>query len=131
MKLKLLLLTAFVTAISLAANANANPKKASDETKKNDLTGGVFHTESKRPLNNVSVTAYLISKKEKVSLTDENGLYVFDGLKSGTYKLVFEKQGYKKVTKEKVIIKADDGFQLNIEMIEEKDFDFMPSAFGF
>ena len=37
----------------------------------------------------------------------------------------------KKVTKEKIIIKTDDGFQLNIEMAEEKDFDFMPGAFNF
>ena len=101
------------------------------ETKKNDIAGGVFHNQSKRPINKVSVSVYLVSKKEKVVFTDDNGFYAFDGLKSGTYKLVFEKQGYKKVTRDKVLIKEDDGFQLNVEMIEEKDFDFMPSAFGF
>jgi hypothetical protein len=35
------------------------------------------------------------------------------------------------VTKEKIIIKTDDGFLLNIEMMEEKDFDFVPGAFNF
>ena len=131
MRIKLLLLSAFAVAASFAAKANTDPSEANNDTKKSDILGGVFHSESKRPLNNVSVTAYLDSKREKVALTDENGSYAFDGLKPGTYKLVFEKQGYKKVTKDKVFIKTDEGFQLNVAMAEEKDFDFMPSAFGF
>ena len=35
------------------------------------------------------------------------------------------------MTKEKVLIKTDEGFQLNITMAQEKDFDFMPGTFGF
>lgn len=131
MKLKLLLLSAFAAIASLAAKANTNPGETESDTKKNDISGGVFHSESRKPLNNVSVTAYLVSRKEKIALTDENGSYAFDDLKPGTYKLVFEKQGYKKVTKEKVLIKTDEGFELNIAMVEEKDFDFMPGAFSF
>ena len=130
MKVKLTLLTAFSVAVTLAARAG-NPGVDAMDTKKNDIAGGVFHNQSKRPINKVSVSVYLVSKKEKVVFTDDNGFYAFDSLKSGTYKLVFEKQGYKKVTRDKVLIKEDDGFQLNVEMIEEKDFDFMPSAFGF
>ena len=92
----------------------------------------MYHTTTKKPLTNVSVTAYLTSdKKEKVVLSDSNGNYAFDDLKPGVYKFVFEKDGYKKVTKEKVFIKTDEGFQLNIEMAEEKDFDFIPGAFNF
>ena len=37
----------------------------------------------------------------------------------------------KKITKEKVIIKTDEAFQLNIEMIESSDFEIMPSPFSF
>jgi len=131
MRIKLLLLSAFAVAASFTAKANTDPCEANNDTRKSDILGGVFHGESKKPLNNVSVTAYLASKREKVALTDVNGSYAFDGLKPGTYKLVFEKQGYKKVTKDKVFIKTDEGFQLNVAMVEEKDFDFMPGAFGF
>ena len=99
--------------------------------KKDDLNGVVIHSESKKAIKDVSVTAYLVSKKEKVVLTDEDGVFSFDELKPGTYKFIFEKAGFKKITKEKVIIKADDSFQMSIEMIEKDDFDIMPSPFHF
>lgn len=99
--------------------------------KKNDIAGSISHAETKKPLRDVSITAYLSSKKEKVVITDMNGTYAFDDLKAGTYKFVFEKEGYKRVTKEKVIIKTDEAFQLNIEMIEDEKFDLLPSPFHF
>jgi hypothetical protein len=99
--------------------------------KKDDLNGTVIHSDSKKPLKDVTVTAYLVSKKEKVEITDEAGSFAFDELKPGTYKFVFEKVGFKKITKEKVIIKTDEAFQLNIEMIESSDFEIMPSPFHF
>jgi hypothetical protein len=89
----------------------------------------VSHIDSKKPLSNVSVTAYSISKKEKVVYTDAHGYYSFNELKAGTYRLVFEKEGYRKVTREKVIIRPDEGFQLNIEMDEEKEFKILPGSF--
>ena len=132
MKIKLLLLSCTVLFASVIAKANPTPTESDGTTKKNDINGGVYHTTTKKPLTNVSVTAYLTSdKKEKVVLSDSNGNYAFDDLKPGVYKFVFEKDGYKKVTKEKVFIKTDEGFQLNIEMAEEKDFDFIPGAFNF
>ena len=127
---KLLLLSSFVFFVA-AANASPEPLDATDITRKNDINGGVFHNETKRTISNVSVTAYLTSKKEKVVITDNNGNYAFDDLKPGLYKLVFEKQGYKKVTRDKVLIKTDEGFKLNIVMTEEKDFDLMPGTFTF
>ena len=127
---KLLLLSSFVFFVA-AANASPEPLDATDITRKNDINGGVFHSETKRTISNVSVTAYLTSKKEKVVITDNNGNYAFDDLKPGLYKLVFEKEGYKKVTRDKVLIKTDEGFKLNIIMTEEKDFDLMPGTFTF
>lgn len=129
MKIKLLLLIGFAVFASLAAKANNDPGESAENTKKSDILGGVFNSGTRKPLNSVSVTAYLTSKKEKTVITDGNGNYSFDDLKPGTYRLVFEKEGYKKVTKDKVMIKTDDGFQLNIEMMEQEDFDFRPSAF--
>lgn len=132
MKIKLLLLSCIVVFASVTANATPLPAEADGTTKKNDINGGVFHNETKKPLSNVSVTAYLTAnKKEKIVVSDGNGNYAFDDLKPGIYKLVFEKDGYKKVTKEKINIKTDEGFQLNVEMMEEKDFDFVPGAFNF
>jgi hypothetical protein len=101
------------------------------EGKKDELNGIVIHAESKKPLKDVSVTAILVSKKEKVVMTDDEGSFAFDELKPGTYKFIFEKAGYKKITKEKVVIKTDEAFQLNIEMIESNDFEIMPSPFSF
>ena len=122
----------FFLAISLlgfaAAKANAG---GPGEGKKDELNGIVIHSESKKPLKDVSVTAILVSKKEKVVMTDEEGSFAFDELKPGTYKFIFEKAGYKKITKERVVIKTDEAFQLNIEMIESNDFEIMPSPFSF
>ena len=129
MKQKLIML-----AISLLGFATV---KASDggpgpgDGKKDEVNGVVLNSETKKPLKDVSVTAVLISKKEKIVLTEEDGGYAFDELKPGTYKFIFEKSGFKKITKEKVVIKTNEAFQLNIEMIESSDFEIMPSPFHF
>jgi len=70
-------------------------------------------------------------KKEKVVITDGTGSYAFDDLKPGVYKFVFEKEGYKKVVKEKVCVKVDEGFQLDIEMLQDTATDVMPSPSHF
>ena len=54
----------------------------------------------------------------------------FDELKPGVYKFVFEKTGFKKVTREKVVIKTDETFQIQIEMIEMGDYEILPSPFN-
>lgn len=127
----------FLIAVSLlgftAANAAIDPDPISTPCKinKDELLGLVLHSETKKPLKDVSITAYLVSKKEKSVQTDEAGNYSFDELKPGTYKFVFEKTGYKRVTKEKVVVKTDEGAQLNIEMVESKDFDMVPTPMHF
>lgn len=132
MKVKLLLLTMVFCAAGFMARANTNPEPGlGEETKKNDIAGGVVHQDTKKPLVNVSVTAYSTSRKEKVVLTDGNGNYAFNELKPGTYRLVFEKDGFKKVTKDKVTIKSDEGCQLNVEMDDEENFQIMPGQLFF
>jgi len=54
--------------------------------KKDELNGFVIHADSKKPLKDVSITAILISKKEKVVITDDEGSFAFDELKPGTYR---------------------------------------------
>jgi len=109
--------------------ANATEVIGPGDGRKDELNGTVLHAETKKPLKDVTVTAILISKKEKVEVTNDEGGFSFDELKPGTYKFVFEKAGYRKITKEKVVIKTDEAFQLNIEMIENSDYEIMPSPF--
>jgi hypothetical protein len=134
MKYKLFLLTIVFTATAFIARANNEDQSTTNgvETKKTDIAGGVIHTDTKKPLSNVSVTAYSASKKEKVVYTDANGYYSFTELHAGTYKLVFEKEGFKKVVKDKVVIHPDEGCQLNVEMDDENDTLILPgSLFNF
>jgi hypothetical protein len=129
MKPKFLLLVVCLFGFVAAKATGDDP--GNGKGKKDDLVGMVTHSDSKKPIRDVTVTAYLVSKKEKMVVTDDAGNFSFDELKPGTYKFVFEKSGYKKVTKEKIVVKTDEGFQLNIEMIENGGYDIMPSPFHF
>jgi hypothetical protein len=131
MRFKLLLLSCFAACISLAAKANTDPGHGEESAKKSDLAGGVFHSESKKPLVSVVVTAYTGNKKEKVVLTDSNGNFSFDELKPGTYKFVFEKDGFKKVSRERTISRVDEGLQVKVQLEEHNSFDFMPGPSHF
>jgi hypothetical protein len=128
MKPKIFLLISTFVLGSLIANATDNKP---DPGKKEDIMGSVTNADSKKPLKEVSITAYLSSKKEKVMITDGCGTYAFDDLKPGIYKFVFEKEGYKKVVKEKVTVKVDEAFQLDIEMVKDNETDVMLSPSHF
>ena len=128
MKPKLFLLIILSSLTGLFASAKTiSPNDGLESTSKSDIAGGVIHSETKKPISNVVVTAYLSSKKEKVVVTDGNGNYNFDDLKPGTYKFIFEKDGYKKVMREKVVVKTDEAFQLNVELNEYSPFNFTPN----
>jgi hypothetical protein len=129
MKIKLLFLSSIAIGASLFVNANNGTGK--DYTKKSDIMGCVKHSNTKKPLKDVCITAYMSSKKEQVIVTGESGSYSFENLKPGVYKFVFQKDGFRKVTKDKVFIKTDNGFQMNVEMPETEDFNFMSGAFSF
>ena len=132
MNSKLFFLTVVLTATAFTASANNTDPNNGEESKKTDITGGVVNVDTKKPLSNVSVTAYSAAKKEKVVYTDANGNYSFDELRAGTYRLVFEKAGYKKITKEKVLLRPDEGCQLNVEMDNEDEMQILPgSLFNF
>ena len=131
MKLKILLLTFICITGCLYSKASGIEPGNPDKGIINEVSGSVVDADTKKPLKEVTVTAYFATKKEKYVLTDELGKFDFDELKSGIYKLVFEKEGYRKITKEKISIKTDETFQMRIEMIEEADFDLMPSPFHF
>lgn len=115
--------------LTVSASGNTN-KEPGIDARKDELCGTVIHAETKKPLEGVTVTAMLISKKEKSAATNEDGQFSFDELKPGTYRFVFEKYGFKKIVKERIIIRTDETFQLKIEMAEAGEYDIMPSPFN-
>lgn len=129
MKMRILLLGSFIIGGSLVADANNGI--GAESTKKSDIMGCVLHRETKKPLRNVSITAYNGSGKEQVIHTNGHGNYAFENLRPGVYRFVFQKDGYKKVVKDKVYIKTDNGLHLDVEMLETEDFNFMPGVFSF
>ena len=129
MKQRILLLIAICTLGCLQSKAGIDPIKPGKVIM--EVAGNIFDGDSKKPLCEVTVTAYSANKKEKFVITDEFGRFEFDELKTGVYKLVFEKEGYRKVVREKVSVKTDETFQMRIEMIEADGFDLMPSPFHF
>ncbi len=131
MKYKFFLFSAFALLATISANASDDPINGENDVKRSDVAGGVFHNESKKPLGKVSVTVYSATKKEKVVITDVNGNYSFNDLNPGSYKFVFEKDGYRKVVKTKTINKADAASMLNIKMEQHSTFDFMPGPSHF
>jgi uncharacterized protein (DUF2141 family) len=130
MKYKLFILTMLFAAVASVARANTTDPSIdeAEASKKTDITGGVVHADTKKPLGNVAVTVFSSARKEKVVYTDVNGSYTFTDLKAGTYTLVFEKDGLKKVTKNKINIRPDEGCQLNIEMDDEEEFRILPGS---
>jgi len=131
MKPILLLAIGLLGFAAAKANTSVDPDPFTDKKKVDEVNGVIFDSEHKKPLKDVTVTAYSVSKKEKTIQTDDAGNFSFDELKPGVYKFVFEKAGFRKVTKEKVVVKTDETFQLNIEMVQSTDLEMMPSPFHF
>lgn len=128
MKCKTMIAGCLLLLTSLCAHAGSADANLDDFLGKTELNGSVFRDDSRKPLRDVTITAYSASKKEMSVTTDANGNYYFDGLKSGTYRFVFERDGYRKITKEKVVIRSDEGFELNISMQQEEEFQWLPGA---
>ncbi|RYY89489.1 MAG: carboxypeptidase regulatory-like domain-containing protein [Chitinophagaceae bacterium] len=132
MKLRLLMISGMIAGASCAAKASDAPPGAGEENvRKSDVAGGVFHNESRKPLGNVTVTAYSANKREKVVTTTSAGTYSFDDLKPGTYTFVFEKAGYRKVVREKTIQRVDQASELNVLLEEHSTYDFTPGPAHF
>jgi hypothetical protein len=118
--------------LSCYAKANTNTEPGiGEESRKTDIAGGVYHSENKKPLSNVHVTAYVSNKKEKAVVTDANGNFSFDDLKPGTYKFVFEKEGFRKVTREKTITRIDEGIDMTVLLDEHDAIDITPGPSQF
>ena len=134
MRTKILLFIGVILAGCLSSQtswANTGGNGVTETASKSEIMGTVYTAESRKPLRDVVVTAYSNNKRESRAQTDHEGNYSFSDLKPGVYRLVFERDGYRKVSRDKVRIKTDDGFQLNIDMEEIHDFDWVPGIFNF
>ena len=125
--IKLTLTSLFLVMGGAASAFGPEPEtKISTET----VFGKVLRDDSKRPLQNVTVTAILLNKKEKYTLTNNEGEFGIDELKPGMYRFIFEKDGYRKVVRDKVNITLNESIELNIEMEYIED-SLVPSPFHF
>jgi hypothetical protein len=131
MKFKVLFALCLAVLASCSVRAADGPGTGDENAKKNDLIGGVYHSDTKKPLGNVTVTAINGGKKEQTVLTDASGAFYFNDLKPGAYKLVFEKDGFRKVIKEKNINRVDESLGLTIQMEEHAAYDFTPGPSHF
>jgi hypothetical protein len=95
------------------------------------LFGKIFSEDSNKPLKDVTITAVLMNKKERFAISDNDGEYGLSELKPGVYKIIFEKDGYRKVVKDKVTIKANTQLEMNIEMEQSAFFNLAPSPMHF
>ena len=129
MKNKCILVLLLLLLGSLFSFANNGDKGKKEDP---DMNGVVIAAETGKPLKDVSVTAYFNSKKEKVVTSNVNGNFSITDLKPGVYKFVFQKEGFEKVTREKVVLKTNEDYQLTIQMFDEENvFDLMPSPLRF
>lgn len=126
---KALLVTVFVfSAVIVKANIDpANPETPVNKIR--EINGMIIDAETKKGLKEVKVTIYTASKKEKSVITDKTGKFAMNELKAGDYKLVFEKEGYLRHTLEKISIKPEETFQVNIELTEDTEMMFIASPF--
>ncbi len=85
----------------------------SAQTPKGHLKGKVLDADNLRPLIGVNI---IVKDKNIGAASDEEGNYVIENLKVGTYTVVFSYLGYKTVTKTDVIIKSDRTVFLNAEL---------------
>jgi len=115
MKFRYLLFTSILIASAYQVHASAGIGRNDD-----DVNGVVMDAGTRKPLKDVSVIAIMNSKKEKVVISDANGGFSLDDLKPGTYKLIFEKDGYKRMVRDKVVIPSNPSapIQVKIEMEE-------------
>ena len=96
------------------------------------MNGVVLEAETGKPMKDVNITAYSSTKKEKVTVSNANGSFSLVDLKPGIYKFVFQKEGFEKVIREKMILKPNEGYQLTIQMTQEESlFDVVPSPLRF
>ena len=116
-----------LTSIFSFANSGGKDKKEDP-----DMIGLVVEAETGKPIKDVYVTAYNNSKKEKIVTSNASGNFSLMDLKPGIYKFVFQKEGFEKVIREKIVLKLNEGYQLTVQMFQDENvFDVVPAPLQF
>ncbi len=111
--------------------SSASQLQAENKVSTEMVFGKIFSDETSKPLKDVTITAVLLNKKEKYTISDADGEFGLSELKPGVYKIIFEKDGYRKIVKDKITVKANSQIELNIEMEQNMYFDLAPSPLHF
>lgn len=129
MKNKFLPIFLLMLLTSIFSFANSGEKGKKEDP---DMNGLVVEAETGKPLKDVNVTAYNNSKKEKSVTSNASGNFSLMDLKPGIYKFVFQKEGFEKVIREKIVLKLNEGYQLTVQMFQEENvFDIVPVPLQF
>ena len=129
MNRKIIPIVLLLMCLSVFSFANSGGKEKKDDP---DLNGVIVAAETGKPIKDVSITAYSNSKKEKTVNSNASGNFSLTDLKPGIYKFVFQKEGFEKVTRENIVLKTKEDYQLTIQMFEEENiFDLLPSPLRF
>ena len=95
------------------------------------ISGAVKQVNTQKPIRDVTIMIIQQNtSKGKIIQSNNLGEFGINDLPPGTYKLVFQKDGYKKVVKDKITVMPNRGIELKIEM-EEVSYDLSPSLFHF
>lgn len=116
MRLSTLLLLAALFVLSAPVHAQNTPNTAF-------ISGVVTDGSTKLPVYDVVVTLSTPAfNGKRFAVTDSSGIYKFLNLTPGLYTLVFEMEGYDKVTKENMQLEAGKPLGVSIELVKTRSF---------
>lgn len=84
------------------------------------IEGRVTSSEG-NPVEGVSVTLQTRANGVKISSTDTKGEYKFEGLEPGNYGLIFEREGFARVTRLVTLTFADDSGDVDVTLGVQPD----------
>lgn len=101
----------------LAASASAFTGGHPGDTEGSNITGKVVNTSDAKPMKEVTVivSSPCLAKPQTVR-TDVQGNFNFVQLEPCVYKLTFQTDGYKKITKEKILVVSDKETHIKVTM---------------
>jgi len=111
---KVYILLAFVTAVTFAFAKTAETNGCTDKSavkktyvEQPILSGTVLDAETKKPLNDVTITIKTPGKADQSITTDAQGNFKMPTLAQGSYTIKFEKDDYRTGEKTNVAVKAN------------------------
>jgi len=111
--------TLVVALLMFIANFGFASAGNNSTTSGNCVSGTVIDASTKKPLADVTIVAVSGNTKSEVVTTNAQGQFKISSLTQGTYVIKLSRDDYKSQEKKDVVVKADAGTKLNIEMVAE------------